>query len=265
MRREPASCADAPPTDDAFLGGALHILQPAAGYRAGLDAVMLAAAVSMQSREAARVLDVGAGVGTAGLCLARRVPAARVTLLEREPALVRLAAENALRNDLSERVRVIEGEVGLSAASLRSFGLVNESFDHVMANPPFHSRDAGTLAADALKAGAHAMADADLDHWVRFMTRMAAPGGGVTVIHKAHALSRLLDAFEDRFGALTVLPLHPRASEPAHRIIVSGTKGSRAPLSLLPGFVLHRVDGTFTPDAQAVLRGGGALPMGPAV
>jgi tRNA1(Val) A37 N6-methylase TrmN6 len=260
----PAGGADAPPTDDAFLGGALNILQPAAGYRAGLDAVMLAAAVCVK-REGARVLDVGAGVGTAGMCIARRVPGASVTLLEREPALVRLAAENARRNGMAERVGVVAGEVGLAAAALQRLGLTDASFDHVVANPPFHSRDAGTLAADALKAGAHAMADADLEHWARFMARMAAPGGALTLIHKVEALPSLLAVLEGRFGALTLLPLHPRAREPAHRLIVTGTKGSRAPLSLLPGFILHEDDGAFTSQAQAILRGCAALQAGCAV
>jgi tRNA1(Val) A37 N6-methylase TrmN6 len=258
MGELPAGSADAPPTDDAFLGGALNILQPAAGYRAGLDAVMLAAAVCVE-REGARVLDVGAGVGTAGLCIARRVRSVQVTLLEREPALVRLAAENVRRNGLAQRVGVVAGEVGVAGATLQRLGLADASFDHVVANPPFHSRDAGTLAADGLKAGAHAMAETDLEQWARFMSRMAAPGGALTLIHKAEALAAVLAVLDGRFGALSLLPLHPHAHEPAHRIIVSGTKGSRAPLSLLPGFVLHETDGSFTPQAQAVLRAGAEL------
>lgn len=248
-------------TDDAFLGGAIQVLQPRSGYRAGLDAVLLAAAVPVESEAPLAVLDVGAGVGTAGLCLARRAPPARVTLLEKEPQLARIAEENVRRNDLSARVSVVTGAVGLSAIEARGLGLGEESFAHVMANPPYHDVDAGTPAPDALKAGAHAMADGELERWVRFMARMAAPGGGVTVIHKTEALARLLAAIEGRFGALKVLPLYPRAGAPAHRVIVQGIKGSRGPLALLPGFVLHAADGQFMPEAQNILRGGGPLPM----
>jgi tRNA1(Val) A37 N6-methylase TrmN6 len=250
-----------PPTDDAFLGGALQILQPRSGYRAGLDAVMLAAAVPASEGKVMRVLDLGAGIGTAGLCLARRVAAARVTLFEREPVLARLAQENAERNRLGARVRVVEGEVGLSATRLRALDLAEESFDHVMANPPFHALDAGTLPPDALKAGAHAMPEAELERWARFMARMAAPGGGVTVIHKAEALVRVLAVLDGRFGGLLVLPLYPRAGSPAHRVLVQGIKGSRAPLCLLPGFTLHGAGDAFTSEAQAILRDEGALPM----
>ncbi len=248
-------------TDDAFLGGALQILQPRAGYRAGLDAVLLAAAVPAVPHKAVHVLDVGAGVGTAGLCLARRVPGAQVVLLEREAALARIAADNVDRNGLSARVRVVQGEVGLASAALAALGLGEESFDHVMANPPFHNLEAGTLAPHALKADAHAMPEGELERWGRFMARMAAPGATITVIHKAEALIRLLAALDRRFGALKVLPVQPRDLAPAHRIIVEGTKGSRALPILLPPFVLHGAGDAFVPAAQAILRAGAALSM----
>ncbi len=248
-------------SDDAFLGGAIRILQPRNGYRAGLDAVMLAAAVPADQSRPLRVLDVGAGVGTAGLCLARRAPFAEVVLLEREPQLAALAAENIARNDLTGRVRVVTGVVGAPAAELRAIGLVEESFGHVIANPPYHDSDSGTLPPDALKAGAHAMPDTELDDWARFMARMTAPGGEATIIHKADALARLLAVLDTRFGALKVLPLHPRAGAPAHRVLVQGIKGSRGPLQILPGFVLHLDGNGFTPAAQDILRHGAPLPM----
>ena len=248
-------------SDDAFLGGTLSILQPRNGYRAGLDAVMLAAAVPADQSRPLRALDVGAGVGTVGLCLARRSPFVEVVLLEREPQLAALAAENIARNNLAARVRVVTGVVGAPAAELRALGLVEESFGHVIANPPYHDRDSGTLPPDALKAGAHAMPDAELDDWARFMARMTAPGGAATIIHKADALARLLMVLDARFGALKVLPLHPRAGAPAHRVLVQGIKGSRGPMQILPGFVLHQDGNAFTPAAQDILRGGTALPM----
>ena len=265
VRAAPATHVGNDVTDDAFLGGALSILQLRNGYRAGLDAVMLAAAVTVDQSRPLRVLDVGAGVGTAGLCLARRAAFAEVVLLEKEPQLAALAAENIVRNDLAGRVRVVTGVVGAPAAELRALGLVEESFGHVIANPPFHDSQSGTLPPDALKAGAHVMPDAELDDWARFMARMTAPGGEATIIHKADALARLLAVLDPRFGALKVLPLHPRAGVPAHRVLVQGIKGSRGPLQILPGFLLHQDGNTFTPAAQDILRGGAALLMSASV
>jgi len=261
MSAAPATHSRDEVTEDAFLGGALNILQLRSGYRAGLDAVMLAAAVPADAHVPLRVLDVGAGVGTAGLCLARRVPFAQVVLLEKEPQLAALAAENIVRNDLAARVRVVAGVIGGGATDWRALGIIEESFGHVIANPPFHDTDAGTLPPDALKAGAHAMPGGELEAWARFMARMTAPGGEATMIHKADALARVLAVFEPRFGALRILPLHPRLGAPAHRVLVQGVKGSRGPLQLLPGLVLHAEGNAFTPAAQDILRAGAPLPM----
>lgn len=74
----------------------------------------------------------------------------------------------------------------------------------------------------------------------------------------------MLVALDQRFGAIRILPLHPRAGDPAHRVIVEGTKGSRAPLQLLSGFVLHVEGNGFTPAAEAILKGGAGLPVGSA-
>lgn len=259
MESIPAAAAER--TDDAFLGGALSILQLRSGYRAGLDAVMLAAAVPDARDRPVRVLDIGAGVGTAGLCVARRLPSAEVVLLEREKQLADLGAENIRRNGFAGRVRTVVAAVGAAPAALRANMLADESFDHVIANPPYHTTGAGTLAPDALKAGAHAMDGEELERWARFMARMAIPGGTATIVHKADALAYVLSALGTRFGTLKVLPLHPRPGAPASRVLVQGIKGSKAPLQILPGFVLHGEGNGFTGAAQEILRNGAPLPL----
>jgi FkbM family methyltransferase len=248
-------------TDDAFLGGQLQLLQPRTGYRAGIDAVFLAASVAVPPASAARVLDVGSGVGTVGLCIAARCPAASVVLLEREPQLAALARENVDRNRFVGRVAVAELTVGAPVAALDAAHLTPNSFDHVVANPPYHDTGRGTRAPDPLKAASHEMVADQLDDWVRFMARVTKAGGTATLVHKADALPAVLAAFTHRFGAVHVLPLHPREGAPASRILVQGIKGSRAPLVLLSGFVLHDEGSAFTPRAKAILRDGAGLTL----
>jgi tRNA1(Val) A37 N6-methylase TrmN6 len=249
-------------SDDAFLGGALRILQPQEGYRAGLDAVLLAAAAPVQEGRREHVLDVGAGAGTVGLAVARRVADTAVTLVERDPDLAALARTNVERNGLSGRVRVVEGDVTRPLREIEGLAAHAETFDHVLANPPFHTEGRGTPAGDALKAGGHAMPGGDLERWVRFMAAMARPGGTATLIHRAEALGDILQALAGRFGEVLVLPMHPREGEPASRVLMQGTKGSRAPLRLLPGLVLHDATQGFRPEVEAILRHGAALALG---
>ena len=235
--------------------------RPKSGYRAGIDAVFLAASAPCSNGVPARVLDIGAGVGTVGLCLAARVRDVEVVLLEREPELAALARGNVEANRMGERVRVVNAAIEAAPAVFDAAGLKPDSFDVVLANPPFHAEGRGTPAPDALKAASHAMAAAGLDDWVRFMARMAKPGGFAILIHKAEVLAEVLAAFAGRFGDIRVRPLHPRQGEPAIRVIVQGTKGSRAPLVLMPGCYLHGEGNAFTEGAQMVLRDGAGRPL----
>jgi tRNA1(Val) A37 N6-methylase TrmN6 len=248
-------------TLDAFLGGSLTIAQPVQGYRAGLDAVLLAAAIPAGDA-AATVLDLGAGVGTVGLCIAARLAASHVTLLEAQPALAALAGQNIQRNRLEPRVRVITADVHDRPDLLQALGMMPDTFDHVVCNPPFDTEGHGRAPPNALKARSHAMPAGELEHWGRVLARYCRPSGSVTLVHRADAIASVLAALEGRFGALRLLPLHSRVGEPATRLIVQGIKGSRAPLTLLSGLVLHASDGHgFTDPVQAMLRQGAALAL----
>lgn len=249
-----------PTTVDVFLGGRISIEQPAKGFRAGLDAVLLAAAVAGRPGARLRVLDAGAGVGTAGLCVAVRLEAAHVVLAEVAPVLAELARRNVARNGLGPRASVREADVLAPAAVHEAAGLAAGGFDVVIANPPYLEEGRHRLPVETVAAGAFGMEEGALARWVRFLARMAAPGGRLVLIHRADALARVLDALEGRFGGVSVLPIQPRASHMANRIIVMGRKGSRAPLRLLPALVLHGPDGHgFLPPLDAVLRNGEPL------
>jgi tRNA1(Val) A37 N6-methylase TrmN6 len=247
-------------TSDAFLGGRLRLVQSAGGHRAGVDAVMLAAAVKVAPGD--RVLDAGAGSGVVGLCVAARVPGCTVTGVEIDPALARLAKANAEANGLGSRYRAICADLTAPLASLSGRGLAPESFDAAAANPPFYSAGQVTASPDAGRAQAAIMPPGDLSHWLRFLTAMTKPGGLVILVYPVAGLAEVLAAFEKRCGAIMVFPLFPRAGGHAHRIIVAGTKGSRAPLNLRSGVVLHGDGQAYTAAAEAVLRHGAALDIG---
>ena len=243
-------------TRDAFLGGSLDIEQPATGYRAGLDAVLLAAACRAKPGE--HVLDAGAGVGVVGLCVARRLRGVMVTMVEREPVHATLATANAARNNLADRVTVVTADLTHPLSRLPALVSALATFDHVLANPPYHADSRGTAATDPLKAGANAMAEGSLDDWARFLAAMAKPSGSLTLIHRADKLDEIMAVLDRRFGALVLTPVHPRLGEAATRILVRGIKGSRAPLTIASGLVLHDAQG-FCPNIEAVLRHGAAL------
>lgn len=244
-------------TTDGFLGGALSITQPKRGYRAGVDPVLLAAAVSASA--GARVLDIGCGVGVAGLCLAHRVPGIALAGLELVPELAALARTNGAANDIDFSVHT--GDVSAMPAALRS-----ESFDHVITNPPYFDRSKGS-AAPGLKETSMGE-QVPLAVWIDAAIRRLKPKGRLTLIQHAVRLPEVLAACDDRLGALQVLPLASRRGRAADRVIVHAIKGARGAFSLLAPLVLHTGDqhthdgeADYCPQVRVVLRNGAALPV----
>jgi tRNA1(Val) A37 N6-methylase TrmN6 len=242
-------------SEDAVLGGRLVLRQPLRGHRVGHDAILLAAATSVKSGDHA--IDLGSGVGGAGLALARRIEGLNVTLVEIDPVLTALAAGNAQRNDLSDRVRAVRLDVEASAADFTAAGLAPAAAACVLMNPPFNV--AQQPSPDQARRLAHAASAATLERWLRAAARLLRPDGVATLIWRADGLADVLAALDKVFGAITVLPVHPKPAAPAIRVLVRATKGSRAPLVLLPGFLLADADGKPTAAAEAVLREGEAL------
>ena len=239
-------------TRDAFLGGRLVMEQPSHGFRAGLDSVLLGAAVKA---EAGELLDLGAGAGTAGLVALAFRPGLVATLVENDAAVLPLLAGNIAANGLDGRASVLDLDVTASGAVRAAAGLRTDCYASVIANPPFFAAESGTLASTRGAAARH-MAGSAIDRWVRTAAASAAPGGEVIFIHAAPALAPLLAAFDARFGAIAILPFAPRAGDAASRVLVRAIKGSRAPLTLHATRALHGEGGrAFVPEIEAVLRG----------
>ncbi|HZW16233.1 MAG TPA: methyltransferase, partial [Brevundimonas sp.] len=147
--------------ENALLGGRVRLRQPAKGYRAGMDAALLAAAAGAAAGE--RVIEAGCGAGAVLMQAAARAPGVKLTGLERDPVMAALARENAALNGAD--ATIIEGDVG---AGFRALGL--EPFDRAISNPPFFD-DPGALRAPAPGKHGAWMADDGLAAWTRFLLK----------------------------------------------------------------------------------------------
>ncbi len=242
-------------TEGTILGGRVRLAQPRRGFRVAIDSVLLAAAVP--GRAGGRVLELGLGTGAAALCLLARVPGLRVTGLESDEVAAAIATTNAAANGCADRLEVVLGDVARLPRRLAGF-------DHVYANPPHLS----PARADAGRPGAAPRANVDhtgVDAWIVAARRALKDGGAMTLVHRADRVDEIAAALRRHgFGAVVLFPLWPRTGVAAKRVLVQARKGSQSPATLAPGLVLHGPDGRFTPEAEAVLREGAALPIGSA-
>ena len=235
---------------DGFLDGRLRLIQPARGYRAGADAVMLAAACAARPGDC--VLELGCGAGVASLCLGWRVPDLHLTGIEMQPDYADLARRNS--RDSGIAMTVVDGDLAQMPAALRA-----ANFHHVIANPPYFI--GSTAGPDAGRATAR-HETAPLAAWIDAGLRRLRPGGAITLIQRADRLDGVIAALFGRAGDIAILPIAARATRDAGRVIVTARKGARGPLRLLAPFVLHAAQAhlrdaeDMMPMAAAVLRGG---------
>jgi|SRR5580658_1347420 tRNA1(Val) A37 N6-methylase TrmN6 len=233
-------------TEDHILGGRVRLAQPAKGYRAGLDAALLAAACGARAGE--RVLEAGCGVGAAMLAAAARAPGAVFVGVERDAAMLALAQANIAANRFGDRVGALAGDVTDGPPR-------GAPFDAAICNPPFFDDPGALRAPHPGKRGAF-LADDGLAAWTSYLLKSVRDGGAITVIHRADRLADLLASLGARAGSFQVRPIHPFADAPASRVLVRATRSGRAPLKLLPPLVLHERGGAkHAPEAEAILRG----------
>ncbi len=243
-------------TDDAVLGGRLRLLQPKRGHRIGHDAILLAAATGGGAGE--RAIDLGAGIGGAGLALARRIPGLDVTLVEIDPALAALANDNAQRNDLADRVRALTCDVE-DIDALAAAGLSAGGFDRVLMNPPFNDPGRQQSSPDPQRRRAHVADEGLAARWIATAAWLLKPRGVLTLIWRAAALEEVVAALPPAFGAVAVLPVLPRPEAEPIRVLVRAVKGEAGRLPDYPSLMLNDGAGKPTAAAESILRA--ALPL----
>ncbi len=241
-------------TTDSILGGRISLVQPVKGHRIGHDGLLLAA--SVPAKPGQRILELGAGTGGAAIALASRVSGLFLTLVEIDPDLALLAEHNARLNGLEAHMRVLVADAASRGRNRQEAGLLMGAIDHVMMNPPFHDEARHRASPDAARARAHQGSAMALEAWCRTASAVLPAGGKLTLIHRADDPALILSCLYGRFGALRIRPVHGKADQPAIRLIVTGTKGSRGMTQFLPGLVLTSQDGQPSPAADRILREG---------
>jgi tRNA1(Val) A37 N6-methylase TrmN6 len=244
-------------TEDAFLGGQLRLRQPRSGHRAGHDAMLLAAATSAHPGD--RVVEFGAGVGAAGLAVARRVAGIALVLVEIDAALAELARGNAASNAIPADVIVLD--VTSAAEAFFAAGLPPDSVDVVLMNPPFNDPARHRASPDKAREIAHVATAATLESWSNAARRILKSGGVLTLIWRADGIAELLAALGRGFGRLEILPVHGDVKMPAIRVLIRAIKGGRAPTRIHAALMLNDESALPNKQLQDILAGKGILPL----
>jgi tRNA1(Val) A37 N6-methylase TrmN6 len=244
-------------TEDAFLGGKLRLCQPKSGHRAGHDAMLLSAATPARSGD--RVVELGAGIGAAGLAVARRVPNIELVLVEIDEKLAELAHGNAVSNGITAETIVLD--VTSPSRAFVSVGLAPDSADVVLMNPPFNDFTRHRASPDRTRQIAHVATASALDDWIGAGRRILKTGGFLVMIWRADGIAEVLATLGRGFGGLAILPVHADVTSPAIRVLVRAVKGGKAPTRLEPALILNDDRGRPLKRVRELLEGKAVLPL----
>ncbi|MCJ8323141.1 MAG: methyltransferase [Rhizobiales bacterium] len=248
-------------TDDDFLDGKLILRQPKKGYRAGSDALLLAAALPLCQ---GKMLEVGAGVGAPSLCYLARVGvelATKITALEKFKNVAKLAQYNVDKNHFEAYIEIVNADIFEPAKQFEKRGLTSDSFDHIYSNPPFFDPKKNKTSADDYKALAHSIKHDDLARWLIFMVRLLKNKALMSIIYPMEHLYEVLKILENRVGDISIRPIFSKPNAPATRFLLQAKKGSRAPLKMLRQLNLRHDNGSVTEFAEGIFRHGKNIMM----
>lgn len=231
-----------------ILGGAVRLSQLEGAFHTGLDAVMLAAACP--AKDGSRVLDLGCGVGGAGLAVLHRLEGAILTGIDIQGDHIEMARENAMVNGMMERC-------DFWVADVRAFQ--ERAFDHVICNPPYMPQGTYIQSPEVRKDAALGLKDTTLEHWVACAFDCLQGRGSLSMVHRGDMVDKVVQAFGKRFGEIEIIPLWPKAGVQARRVIVRGIKHAKGVAIMHPGIILHDESGDYTPEAHKVLKEGASL------
>lgn len=238
------SCSDV--SIDEFLGGRISLKQPKKGYRITSDSVFLAA--SIVPKKSDKILDVGAGSGAILSCLAARLgeDAKSITMhgVELQDDLTTLARENG-----TDCITYFEGDIFKDID-----GCEANSYHHVISNPPYYEKGKISASPYKTKAVAHGDDMADLGLWIERSMRMVRPKGYMTVVHRADRLNDIVAVMSEKAGSIIIYPFYSKAGKDASRVIIRAQKDANGLLALKSGMIVHKSDGTYSDEAENILR-----------
>jgi|AntRauTorckE6833_2_1112554.scaffolds.fasta_scaffold18668_3 tRNA1(Val) A37 N6-methylase TrmN6 len=232
-------------TKNTLLRGQVALWQPENGYRMSIDSVLLAAACHPGS--GARVLDLGCGVGTVGLCLHYFQNDIQLKGIDIQPDMITLARKNADENACNAAEFKLENITEMSEGG----------YDYVVTNPPYYEDGANTPSPLLPWATAHS---GRLEDWVAAAARNLKKGGTFSAILPAQRFDEMLWLLRKyQFGSLHILPLFPKSGRPAKRLIFQARLHKRGSTVFHQGIVLHENNNAYTKQAELILQGANKL------
>jgi len=235
-----------------YICGHFRIFQYERGHRFSIDDVLAAWYGTQWAPRVARMLDLGSGIGSLAILAAWRLPGANVVTIEAQTESVRLAMKSVRYNGLSERFRIIEGD-------LRDDSLITgeEPFDLVLGSPPYFLCGAISESSHPQAVAARVEKRGDIADYARAAARHLAPGGLFAFVMPTNDLARTSSALDvNDLALIRRREVIFKEGEPYSLTLFAATRRADLPESwspfVEPPLVIRRGDGSIHPEFSAI-------------
>jgi tRNA1(Val) A37 N6-methylase TrmN6 len=234
-------------TCDAIFGGTIRVLQPRKGYRFSVDSILLARFAQISKGD--RVLELGAGAGVISIAIAAMHQPREVVALELQPALIEMIRRNAELNRI-ETVRSVTGDL----RKIPHPQIARESFDVVIANPPYRASNTGRISPNAARRVARSEASATLEDFVAAASRCARRGARAAFVFAADRTAELISTLrEHRLEPKRIRFVHSYNDASANTILIEARKYGGVEVAIAPPLILFDAPGVYTREAREIL------------
>jgi len=229
------------------LGGTIRVIQPRKGYRFSIDSILLARFA--QIRKGDRVLELGAGTGVISIAIAALHQPREVVALELQPALTAMIRRSVEINGI-ETVRAVTGDL----RKIPDAEIARESFDVVVANPPYRASNTGRISPHQARRIARSEASATLEDFIAAAARCGRRGARAAFVFAADRSAELISTLrEHRLEPKRIRFVHPYVDAPATTILLEARKYGGVEVAILPPLILFDAPGVYTAEAREIL------------
>lgn len=233
---------------DELRGTPFRIVQKLDGTAYAVDAILLGRFAELPAQ--GRVADLGCGDGILPLLVKARRPKLAIVGYELQAELVGLARRNLALNGLAD--------VAIEAADVRELPalVLPESFDVVLANPPYYPLGSGAVPERAARALARHEIAGTLADFVASAAWLLPYGGRLDLVLPAarfYEVDKLLPAHV--FAIRRLRFVRPRPGENAHLVLLEAERFYNGPRQGLPDLTVRDERGGFTPEMTAIYEG----------
>jgi tRNA1Val (adenine37-N6)-methyltransferase len=225
----------------------IRLYQSKLGYRFSVDSLLLYSFINLKRVHA--IADLGAGTGIVGMLLAKKYPAAHVTLFEIQESLAKLAEENVIQNFLEDRVRVITCDI----KTLSSINATSSEFDLVVSNPPFRRLKSGRLNLEEERAIARHEIKLRLKDLIEAASCLLRVKGRFCVVHHPWRLSELIGTLRRAdLEPKRLRFVHSHSASDAKMILLEAVKKGKAGLKVERPLYIYEKNGKYTKELQDI-------------